>query len=467
MRKNWLISRRTALKGLGVSLMLPLLEQMGWAETPAKGGFKPPARLCYIYIPYGTHPDHFWPKNPLLTQGGELSEILEPLRPVIAKVMPIAGLELLRDLGVTGAGMGGHHANEVAAWLSGHLIKQNDPNNAITVDQIAANAIGHLTSLPSLELSFEKAKRSDTFDKGFNGAFFEHVSWRSESIPMPSEIEPRAVFQRLFTTRRAGADTSAFAVKPGEEAAPVSLDRSMLDLVMEGAAALRKELGGADQRKLDDYQESVRALEKRIQSLERQQSEQARASDAKKPYRTSAPLEVAVPAAIPGNFKDYAQVMFDLLALAFQSDTTRVATVMLGKPFGRSYPELGFAENHHELSHWRTKPEEMLGKVLKINLYHIQQLAYFLQRLQSLNEGSGSLLDNCMVVYGSGMRDGNAHDHKNLPTLLCGGGAGTIRGGRVLQANKAPISNLHAALLARLGIEPKGITDSTGLLDLS
>ena len=203
MRKDWLISRRTALKGLGVSLMLPLLEQMGWADPPKGGAYKPPVRLCYIYIPYGTHVEHIWPKTPVLNATSELPQILEPLRPVIGKVMPIAGLDLLRDLGVTGAGMGGHHANEVAAWLSGRLIKQNDPDNAITADQVAANALGHLTALPSLELSFEKAQRSDSFDKGFNGAFFEHVSWRSESTPMPNEINPRAVFDRLFSTRRA------------------------------------------------------------------------------------------------------------------------------------------------------------------------------------------------------------------------------------------------------------------------
>jgi hypothetical protein len=176
---------------------------------------------------------------------------------------------------------------------------------------------------------------------------------------------------------------------------------------------------------------------------------------------------VKVPPAIPQTFAEYAQVMLDVLALAFQSDATRVATVMFGKPFGRSYPELGFADKHHEVSHWKDDPATRLPKVLKINLCHAQQLAYFLQRLDGLKEGAGTVLDNSMVVYGSGMRDGSGHDHKNLPTLLCGGGGGTIRGGRVLQAGKAPISNLHAALLARLGIDAKSFADNTGMLDLS
>ncbi len=266
MRSRWLISRRTALKGLGVSLMLPLLEQMGWADPPRGASLRPPVRLCYVYIPFGIHPEQFWPKTPTLSATGELPQILEPLRPVIAKVMPIQGLDLLANLDVTGAGMGGHHANEVSAWLSGRLIKQNDPENAITADQVAANAIGATTPLPSLELAFEKAERSDKFDKGFNGAFFEHVSWRSATTPMPTEINPRAVFERLFSTRRSvparpggGADLSRFAVKSPDQAPPVPLDQSMLDLVMEGSRTLRAELGGGDRRKLDDYLESVRA----------------------------------------------------------------------------------------------------------------------------------------------------------------------------------------------------------------
>ena len=475
MNHRWLISRRTMLKGLGVALGLPLLDQMGWAETPKRAN-RPPVRLCYLYIPYGVHPDHFWPKAPGLGATGELPQILEPLRPVIGKVMPIFGLDLLRDLDVTGAGMGGHHANEVAAWLSGRLIKQNDPDNAITADQVAANAIGHLTPLPSLELAFEKAQRSDTFDKGFNGSFFENVSWRSESVPMPSEVNPRAVFERLFSTRKAagprrpaaaaGTDPARFAVQPADDAAPPSLDQSMLDLLREGSADLRKQLGAGDQRKLDGYLDSVRALEKRIQSIERQQAEQARASSAQKPWKTSAPLEVKVPAGPPQSFSEYAQVMLDLVALAFQSDTTRVSSLMFGKPFGRSYPELGFADKHHEVSHWKENKDDRLPKVLKINILHAQQLAHFLQRLESLKEGPGSVLDNSMIVYGSGMRDGASHDHKNLPTLLCGGGGGTIRSGRMLQLSKVPLCNLHLALLARLGVDAKSMGDSTGMVEL-
>jgi hypothetical protein len=473
MRSRWLISRRTAIKGLGVSLMLPLLEQMGWADPPKGTSYKPPVRLCYVYIPFGIHPDQFWPKTPTLSSTGELPQILEPLRPVISKVMPIQGLDLLANLDVTGAGMGGHHANEVSAWLSGRLIKQNDPENAITADQVTANAIGSSTTLPSLELAFEKAERSDKFDKGFNGAFFEHVSWRSATTPMPTEINPRAVFERLFSTRRSapvhsggGPDTSKFAVKSGDDAPTVSLDQSMLDLVMEGSRKLRGELGGGDQRKLDDYLESVRSLENRIQSIERQQAEQARAADAKKPYKTSPLLEVNVPAAIPATYSEHAQLMFDLVTLAFQSNTTRIASVMFGKPFGRSYPEIGIAEKHHELSHYKENPADRLPKILKINVFHAQQLAAFLKRLQGLTEGAGSMLDNSLVLYGSGMGDGQAHNHRMLPTLLCGGGGGTVRSGRVLKVNKLPIANLHLALIARMGVNATAFADSTGMLDL-
>ncbi len=474
MSSRWIIPRRTAIKGLGASLLLPLLDQMGWAETP-KSAKRPPVRLCYIYIPYGVHPEHFWPST--TNDIGNLSQILEPLRPVINKVMPIYGLDLLRDLDVGGGGMGGHHANEVAAWLSGRMVKQNDPNNAITADQVAANALGHFTSLPSLQLSFEKATRSDTFDKGFNGAFFEHVSWRSESVAMPNEINPRAVFDRLFSARKistrrnspalTGTDTSRFTVNENEEqSSTVSLDQSMLDLLREGSADLRKQLGVGDQRKLDGYLDSVRALEKRIQSIERQQLDQERESEKVKPWKTSPPLVVNVPPTIPKTFKEYAQVMLDILALAFQSDTTRVSTVMFGKPFGGSYPELGFADKHHEVSHWRENKEDRLAKVLKINVNHTQQLAYFLKRLESLKEGTGSVLDNSMIVYGSGMTDGANHDHKNLPTLLCGKGGGTIRTGRILKTQSTPICNLHLALLARLGVNAKSMGDSTGMLDL-
>lgn len=466
--KNWLISRRTALKGLGVALGLPLLETMGWAETPKAGGaYKPPVRFCAIYVPHGVHNDHWWPEEGKAGANASLPSILEPLRPVIGDTLILGGLHHAMMDGDGDA----HHARETAVWLTGFPSKRETIENNISIDQVMAQKIGAYTVLPSLELGLQESRTAGNCDKGYSCAYHGHISWRSPTQPCPKERAPRAVFERMFQSRKGkptkkgsgpAVDAAAFGANAAGQEGP-SLDQSMLDLVLQHAKSLRGKVSGNDQRKLDEYLDGTRELEKRIQAIERQAVEQAAAKESKKGFKQSPLIEVNTPGSIPEKFSEHARLMLDLITLGFQSDTTRIATLMFSQAFGRSYPECGVPENHHECSHHGKDPQK-LERIRKINTFHVEQLSYFLQRLKSLNEGKGSLLDNCLVLYGSGMGDGDRHDHKNLPTLLCGKGGGTVTQGRYVKQVKGNFSDLLMGISARMGCPVEKFGDGTKLL---
>jgi hypothetical protein len=399
---------------------------------------------------------------------------------VISDYLILGGLNHLRAYGDGNA----PHPRETATWLTGYPAKPGVVENAISVDQIAAQKIGVYTSLPSLELGTHQSNRAGDCQMGYTCAYNTNISWRSATQPMPKEINPRAVFGRLFSSRKAtparrkggpAVDAAAFAAGPGADSndattAP-SLDQSMLDLVLGNAKRLRDRVSGNDQRKLDEYLDGAWELEKRIQSIERQQAEAAKSggTGGKRSAKDSPLIEVKIPDAIPARFDEHARLMADLITLAFQSDTTRITTLMLGPYIGATagYPEIGVAEAHHELSHHGNDPAK-LAKLTTINAYHVAQFAYLVQRLKGLKEGGGTLLDNCMILYGSGMNDGDKHNHHNLPTILAGGGGGTIRGGRYVKQCAGNFCDLLMAMMARAGCPIESLGDGTKLLpDLS
>ncbi len=425
MTQPWLISRRTALKGLGAALSLPLFDSMGWAEAPAAAK-SIPTRLGFLYVPHGVDNDRFWPKDDETVLDASLPAILAPLAPWRQDVVVIKGLHHQNAEGDNRA----HHARETATWLTGYASQSDTVHNAVSIDQVYARRVGAGTKLPSLELGLQTGRAAGNCDQGFSCAYHSHISWRSPTQPNPRELNPRAVFDRLF------ASTSLTGANAYGEA---SLNGSILDLVRESTKAISRRISTDDQRKLDEYTDSVRSVESRIQGIE-QKSGQRGGTDG---------LDMSVPAGVPARFDDYCQVMMDLMVLAWRTDSTRVSTLMFSQAFGRSYPEIGVPENHHEMSHHQWNADK-LSKVCQINTYHVAQFAYFIQRLASTPDGTGSLLDHSLILYGSGMGDGDRHDHKNLPTILAGH-AGGLTGGRFIPQAEGNFSDLLLAIMSRAG----------------
>ena len=469
MKSSWLIPRRTALRGLGCSLMLPLLDQMGWAETPANQAVRSaPLRLCYINVPYGMSPGKWTTgSDGPFTATGELPFLLEPMREVISSVTQINGLTLNMEGGKRS------HGVEIAGWLTGTPPAYETMRVGISADQVVAKLVGPYTRLPSLELGIDS-------NGGFNGegggnpqVYHDNISWLSPTSPAPKEVSPRAVLQRLFAVQgvkvlatHAGpvADGSAFATKSTDVEIPPTRDRSMIDLMMEDYKRLDRELNGGDRQKIAEYLDSLRAIEKRVQILDDHEVESSKAAS-RFDKRTSPLLEVDVPAANPPAFTARAALMTDLMALAFQSDTTRIATLMFENAGSTGYAELGFSDDHHSVSH-HANDQAKLDKLQKIDHMHCESVGRFLVRLAGLKEGRGTLLDQCMVVFGSGMGDGDAHNLDHLPILLAGRGGGTIRSGRVI-THDGTFANLHLALMARMGVKADTFGNSTKLLDLT
>ena len=441
MGNNRLMNRRACLKGMGLALGLPLLESMGWADEPKGKAYKPPVRLGFMYMPHGVIMDRFWPADPatFLTSP---PQILEPLRPVLEQCLLMKGISgiPINPLG------GAPHALELSTWLTATLPnaeRRNVVNIAISADQIAANFVGAFTPLPSLELATMPQTHKEN-QEGLNEAYYSHCSYRGPTQPVPAEINPRSVFKRLFQCREQGQAAGK------ANAAGDALDRSMLDLVLAGAKDLRTKLGHGDQVKLDEYLDSVRSVERRIAAIELRQTEAAKetagisARSVKSP-----PIEISIPEG--DKRSEYMQVMCDLNVLAFQTDITRVSTYIGSTPNGVSYPELGFPDEHHSLTHHNNELP-MVDKVAKINTFNVAQFAYMVKRLHSLREGDGTLLDNCVMMWGSGLEDGNKHDRANLPFVIAGKGGGTIKTGRYLPNSKGSQGDLLSTLLACAGI---------------
>jgi hypothetical protein len=436
------LPRRTFLRGVGTALALPLLDAM----TPA---FAAPAQLpircVFVYVPNGINMAEWTPRE----EGREfaLPSILAPLESHRQQLLMISGLAQNggRPLG-DGAG---DHARAAASFLTGaHPLKTagNGLRNGISADQVAASHFGGVTPFASLELGCEAGGSAGECDSGYSCAYSNNLAWRTPSSPLPPESNPRMLFERLFSGFDASGDSSARAHR-------AQVDRSILDFALDDARRLAGTLGAADRLRLDEYLFAVRDIERRI-ALAAEKTRDLPAFDK--------------PMGVPDDFGQHARLLFDLLAVAFRADLTRVATFMMAtEGSGRPYPEIGIAEAHHPLTHHDNRPE-LLAKIARINTYHLEQFAYFLGRLQAIPEGGGNLLNQAVALYGSGISDGNSHDHGNLPILLAGGGGGRVKGGRHWQLGRElPMANLLSGILGVLGVESVAVGDSTGALNLS
>lgn len=446
MTKKWHISRRTALRGMGAAIALPLLDSM--VPTISLAGASEAAavpsnlRLGIWFVPNGIHMQDWKPA----TEGTdfELTRLLEPLAAHRQQLLVLGGLT--QDKARANGDGGGDHARSASVFLTGCQPLKTDGANiraGTSVDQLAAEKIGHETRFPSLEIGCDRGAQSGNCDSGYSCAYSSNISWRSESTPMAKEVDPRLVFERLF-----GSESDGDAAR----AERMSYRKSVLDYVRQDARRLQDRLGRNDRRKLDEYLTSVRELERQITHHEQEAAKQR--------------PTIERPDGIPEEYQAHLRLMADLQALAFQTGLTRISTYMLANEgSNRSYPFIGVSDGHHHLSH-HGNDEEKQAKISKINLFHVQQFAYFLDRLSQMPEGEGTVLDNTIIMYGSGIGDGNRHNHDDLPILLAGGGAGTITSGRFVQYPKeTPLNNLYLALLDRFGVEIEAMGDSTGRLE--
>ncbi len=437
------LPRRTFLRGMGIGLGLPLLDAMVPAASAlAKTAAAPVRRLGFVYIPNGAVMSHWQPDGEgALT---ELSPTLSPLAPFQDQVVVPIGLSQ-KQAEALGDG-NGEHSRAGTVWLSGVHPKETegaDVRNGITADQIAAQHIGGDTPLTSLELAMEQTYLIGNCDNGYSCVYTNSISWRSPTTPNPHETNPRVVFQRMFGD----------GATPEERLAHMREDRSILDWVSADIADLQKELGPADRNSVTEYLDSVREIERRLQVAERQHG----ASSLDLPDR---------PIGVPESYDEHARLMFDLLALAFKADITRVFVFTLGKEqTNRAYPELGVNAAHHAVSHHQHDAVKF-QQGHKINQYHVALTAHFLERLKATPEGDGTLLDHSLILHGGGISDANEHSHIDLPLVMVGG-AGGVKGGRILRHPKdTPMNNLLLAMLERGGVNTERFGDATGPLQL-
>lgn len=439
------IPRRTFLRGLGTMIALPVLNSaLPASARAATAGTAAPKRLAWVYVPNGANMADWTPAT--TGTGYELPKILEPLAAHQNNLSVLTGMA--NPMGDELGDGGGAHARASASFLTGVHPRKTagaDIRTGISCDQIAANQIGDQTRLRSLELSCDGGQRAGSCDSGYSCIYQFNISWKSETQPMLPEVNPRAAFERLFGNGDVAASLEAAARRK-------LYQKSLLDYVLDDAHRLEQRLDSTDRRKLDEYLSSVRDLERRI----------ARAEQFPIP---------AVPAGAeaPGMFETYEQhmqLMYEVMALAFQTDSTRIATFIVAHDgSNRPYPTIGIRDGHHDLSHHRND-EEKKQLVARINRYHVGQFARFLDRLKSVPEGDGTLLDNCLIQYGSALSDGNEHDPHNLPILLAGGGGGRLATGRHLKVDdRTPMTNLYRAMLDNAGVHTEKIGDSTGKLD--
>jgi hypothetical protein len=445
------LSRRHFLRGLGACLTLPAFESLrplnllaapgGAADVATKAN---PVRMAFLYVPNGTVPSAWWPEG---DSGKELqlSRTLQPLEKVRHQLQVISGLDdISADPGPDGAG---DHARAGGTFLTGVRVKKtagSDIYAGASIDQVVAERIGHLTRFPSLELTCDAVRKSGNCDSGYSCAYSYNLSWRSPTQPLSPEPNPRLVFERLF------------GVGPREQRAENLKRRraeqhSILDFVLQDAKAVQRKLDGRDRQKLDQYLTSVREIEQRIEKAERMPAANPNANS---------------PSGIPSSFDEHIALMGDMMILAFQTDSTRVATMLFaGEGSNRTFSELGFSEGHHNLTHHQNK-QEMVDKVKEIDLWYVKQLARFLEKMEQTKDVEGhSLLHNSMIVYGSGNADGNRHTHSNLPILLAGSGGGRLTPGRYVKANSKPLTNLFLSMGDRMGVtDLERFGDSSGRL---
>ena len=447
------LSRRHFLRGLGACIALPAFESIGALKTLAAPGSGlavsstgAPVRAAFLFFPNGAIPSAWWPNKSESETAFELSPTLAPLEKMREHVQVLGGLDQKAAYG--GPDGAGDHARGNGVWLTGVRLKKSatDLRAGISIDQTIANEIGHLTRFRSLELSSDAIRTSGACDSGYACAYQYNLSWSSATTPVAAESNPRMVFERLFG---AGA--------PGERAANMKRmqdeQRSVLDFVLEDANRMNRRLNGRDRDKLDQYLTGIREIETSIQKAEK--------------FGPVTDPGIDTPSGIPQDRAQYIQLMSDMLVLAFQTDSTRVATLLLGHDGdNRSLPEIGIAEGHHDLSH-HFNNEEKIKKLTEIDLWYAQQFAKFLQKLEATKDVDGqSLLHNSMILYGAGNADGNRHTHSNLPLVLAGKGGGGLKAGRYVQHGSKPMTNLLLSMAHTMGARKvQNFGDSTGLLE--
>jgi hypothetical protein len=437
------LHRRTFLKGMGAAIALPMLDAMTPALAAAARADKRPVRLAFTYVPNGITMADWTPTG----EGAafELPRVLRPLEAFRKDTLVLSGLAQ-RNGNALGDGPG-DHARAAASYLTGVHPKKTagaDIQNGISVDQIAAQHVGAQTRFASLELGCDDSRTIGNCDSGYSCAYTNSLAWRGPSTPMPPETNPRLVFERLF----GDIDTS---VPPETRARRLRHRRSILDLVGERTKQLSADLGAADRRKLDEYLASIREIERRIEMSEAD--------------LTGLDPAIDKPTGIPVAYADYINLMFDLQVVAFQTDMTRVVTMMMGREGSmRTYPEIGVPDPHHPLTHHRGNAE-WIERVTKVNMHHMELFAGFVKKLQETPDGEGTLLDHSIIVYGSGLSDGNRHTHENLPVLLVGRGGDFQLGRHVVYPKDTPMTNLFLTLLDRVGVREEKIGDSTGQIE--
>lgn len=439
------ISRRTVLHGLGTAMALPLLEAMTRRTALGAPVGAAPRRMAFLYVPNGMHMPDWTPEKegPL----EKLPSILEPLEKHKSQLLVLSELTLN---GGRSLGDGpGDHARSVASFLTGaHPRKTNgkDIRNGISVDQVAAQKIGERTRFASLELGCEPSAQSGNCDSGYSCIYTSNMSWRSETQPVTKEINPRAVFDRLFGNGDRQQQAKTRAQRDENK-------KSILDYVQEEARSLNRQLGAGDQQKLNEYLHAVRDIERRVEESEKLAGREVDVPDFPRP------------AGAPANKDEHIQLMLDMMVLAMMTDSTRVLSFMFTNAgSNRSYRNLGVPEGHHSLSHHGGNKDKQ-AKISKINRHHVTQLAYLLDKMSAVKEGDGTLLDNSMILYGSGLGDGNRHNHDDLPIVLAGNCGGALKTGRHIRyKDDTPLTNLYLKMLNLVGAPTEKLADSTGVL---
>jgi hypothetical protein len=436
------LPRRTFLRGLGTTLALPFLDAMVPAFAASTTGTKAATRLAFVYVPNGIIMKYWTPA----AEGASYAFMptMKALEPFRDKMLVLSGLAQVQGRAL-GDGAG-DHARAGATWLTGVHPKKTevDIHAGISADQIAARELGKITQLGSLEIGLESPALAGNCDSGYSCAYTNTISWRTPTTPLPVEVNPRAVFERLFGD---GDSTD-----PKARLTALKEQRSILDYIRDDVSRLESGLGSRDRNKLDEYVESIRDIERRIQKAEEQ----------------NATLKMPVmerPTAIPEEFDDHAKLMVDLQAIAFQADLTRVISFMMAREgSNRSYRSIGISDGHHSVTHHMNDPEK-IEKVAKINNHHVQTFSYMLEKLRSTPDGDGNLLDHSLILYGSSISDGNAHTHHDLPIVLAGGGAGNFKLGRHIKYPKdTPLNNLLLSMLHDAGVPAEKWGDSSGEL---
>lgn len=441
-QRHLALNRRQFLRGLGACITLPMFESalrpalQASTAAPAAGGLATtasgmPLRMAFVYFPNGAHQNYWWPT------GGEtdfaLGKTLQPLAALRDRVQVIGGLD--HKNATAGNDGAGDHARANATFLTGARARKTDSTDievGISVDQVVAQRVGHVTRFPSLELSCDGVRKSGRCDSGYSCAYQYNLSWASPSTPVAPESNPRLVFERLFGAGAPGERQKNFEMRQATQ-------KSLLDFVMDDARSLQRKLGRNDKDKLDEYLTSVREIEQRIQRTEG--------------FGKLPDPNAVTPAGIPSDYGDHMDVMFDLLAMGFETDSTRVATLLLAHDgSNRAFPQIGIAEGHHYCSHHRNN-EDLMEKIGQIDLYYMERFARFLKKLDEKKDLDGrSILHNSMIVYGSGNSDGNRHTHHNLPIVLAGSAGGTLTPGRFVQMGGVPMSNLFLTMSDRMGV---------------